>query len=675
MARAIKGWLALIVLVLAAVAPAAAEPKHAPVSPVRCGGSAVRRQHRWFSRGRDLAAARRGAILPIRLMTICVFACLSQLGSLHAAEHKKVLILHSVGREFRPWNEYAKQIRAELDRQSPWPLDVGEHSLESARSGDSNPEPLFVQYLNALYAERAPDLIVAIGAPAAAFLRRHREHLFPKAPALLTAIDQRRLQDSDVSQNDALVVVKHDFRFLFESFLRISPDTKIVAIINGNSPNELFWRNEIQKELRPLEGRVDIRWYDNLSFQDILKQTAHLPSHSAIFWNTMVVDAANVTYEGDRALKTLYATANAPIFTHDDSFFGQEIVGGPMLSARMLSKQAGTVAVRLLAGEKPDGMRIEPVGFTKPIYDWRELRRWGISESGLPPDSEVHFREPAAWTKYRTQFLLICGVILLQSGLISGLLFERRRRLHAEVESRQRSAELAHINRFSMAGELTATIAHEINQPLGAMLTNVETAEIMVKSPAPDLHEIGEILADIRRDDMRASEVIGRLRSLLKKAPFELKDIDLNDVTEETVRFLSALAIAREVDLVSLVAPVSLPIKGDHVQLQQVILNLIVNAMDAMSGMPSAERRIKVSTARDGDSACISVSDVGPGIPVKEIKEVFEPFFTTKPQGMGMGLSIARTIVEAHGGQLLAENLAGRGAAFCMSLPLTGLSK
>jgi signal transduction histidine kinase len=197
----------------------------------------------------------------------------------------------------------------------------------------------------------------------------------------------------------------------------------------------------------------------------------------------------------------------------------------------------------------------------------------------------------------------------------------------------------------------------------------------MVKSPAPDLQEIGEILADIRRDDVRASEVIGRLRSLLKKVPFELKDIDLNNVAEQTVRFLSALAIAREVDLISLVAPTPLPIKGDQVQLQQVILNLIVNAMDAMSGMPSVERRIKVSTARDGDSACLSVSDVGPGVPVDHLKQVFEPFFTTKPQGMGMGLSIARTIVDAHNGQLLAENQARRGATFRITLPLAPLPK
>jgi C4-dicarboxylate-specific signal transduction histidine kinase len=330
-------------------------------------------------------------------------------------------------------------------------------------------------------------------------------------------------------------------------------------------------------------------------------------------------------------------------------------------------------AVRILSGEAPGDLKIPPVDLGAPQYDWRELRHWNISEDRLPAGSIVRFREPTVWPQYRWQITLICAVVLLEGALISGLLYERRRRLHAEVQSRQRSAELAHINRFSTAGELTATIAHEINQPLGAIRTNIETAEIMIKSPAPDLQEIGEILADIRRDDERASEVIGRLRSLLKKAPFELKHVDLNEVVRETMQFLSALAIAREVDLASFIAPTPLPVKGDLIQLQQVILNLIVNAMDAMSGMPSAERRITVSTARYGDSAELSVSDVGPGIPAEKLKEVFEPFFTTKPQGMGMGLSIARTIVEAHGGQLSAENQAGRGAAFRMRLPLAAL--
>ena len=136
----------------------------------------------------------------------------------HATEHKQVLILHSVGREFRPWNEYAEQMRAEFDKQSPWPLDVREHALELARSGNFNPEPPFVEYLEALYADRWPDLIVAIGAPAAAFIQRHRDQLFPSAPILFTAIDQRRLRSSGLTENEVVVASTLDFRVLFESF-------------------------------------------------------------------------------------------------------------------------------------------------------------------------------------------------------------------------------------------------------------------------------------------------------------------------------------------------------------------------------------------------------------------------------------------------------------------------
>jgi hypothetical protein len=145
--------------------------------------------------------------------------------SLRAVEHKRVMILHSVGREFRPWNVYAKEIRAALDRQSPWPLDVQEHSLVTARSTDLNPEGPFVEYLGALYGDQQPDLVVSVGAPAAAFVQRYRQQLFPKTPMLFTAVEQRRVKHSELGDNDTVVAVRHDFRVLFESFFRIPPDT------------------------------------------------------------------------------------------------------------------------------------------------------------------------------------------------------------------------------------------------------------------------------------------------------------------------------------------------------------------------------------------------------------------------------------------------------------------
>jgi C4-dicarboxylate-specific signal transduction histidine kinase len=231
-------------------------------------------------------------------------------------------------------------------------------------------------------------------------------------------------------------------------------------------------------------------------------------------------------------------------------------------------------------------------------------------------------------------------------------------------------AELARVNRYSTAGELTSSIAHELNQPLGSILTNAETAELMLKSPNPDIEEVREILADIRRDDQRASEVIHRLRSLLKKTPFELKNVDLNEIVRETTEFLAGLADARDVELMTAASETALNIEGDHIQLQQVILNLVVNAMDAMTHLAQPQRIVRIATGVVDGRAELSVLDTGSGIPADKLKTVFEPFFTTKAHGMGMGLSIARTIVEAHGGRIWADNRAEGGAAFRISLPL-----
>ena len=185
------------------------------------------------------------------------------------------------------------------------------------------------------------------------------------------------------------------------------------------------------------------------------------------------------------------------------------------------------------------------VGFSTPTYDWRQLQRWNISESRLPPGSEILFREPTAWQRYSWQIALAIAVILTQTALISALLREHRRRQLAEVQSLQRMSELARVIRFSTAGELTASIAHEINNPLGSILSNAETAQAILKSPSPDIAELNEIVLDILRDDRRASEVIRRMRSLLIKAPFELKSLDLDDVVRGAVQFLSSLASRR----------------------------------------------------------------------------------------------------------------------------------
>jgi signal transduction histidine kinase len=581
-------------------------------------------------------------------------------------------MLHSFGRDFRPWSAFALRIKAELERQSQWPLELQEHTLLTARLNVAGPEAPFVDYLRSLYTDRPPDIVLSIGAPAARFVQKYRAQLFPDTPMVLTAVEQRLVDRTLQTSNDTVISVYNDFSTFFGSILRVLPDTKTIAVVIGASPLEKFWLNEAKKEAKPFEDRVAFVWYADLPFEEILKRATRLPPNTVLFWGLMSVDAAGVTHEGDLALRSLHAVANAPIFSFQEAFFDGDTVGGPMHSIDESSRLTADATIRILGGEKPGDIKIQPIGFSSPKYDWREMKRWGISERNLPPGSEVLFREPRVWEKYAWQLSLIAIVILIQGVLISGLLHERRRRHLAEIESRQRLTELAHFNRNSTVGQLTVSIAHELNQPLGAILTNAETAELMLKESSPNLDEVREILGDIRRDDQRASEVIRRLRSVLKKTPFETKDLDLNEAVRQVIGFVTAMAHGRDIALKCGTTSVALNVRGDDIQLQQVILNLMMNAIDAISEAEAKEREVSVTTNLSGTSAEIWISDTGTGIATKDLNSVFDPFFTTKPQGMGMGLAIARTIIEAHHGQISAENRLSGGALFIIRLPLAG---
>jgi signal transduction histidine kinase len=379
-----------------------------------------------------------GPTAGIVCLLIVSLACSTAL----AVEPKRVILLHSFGRDVKPWSDYAAAIRAELGRQSPWSLEIIDHSVVTARFRDARPQVPLVDYLRALYDDYPVDLIVTIGAPATAFFQRHRQQLFPTVPMVLTAVNQLLVQHSDLTADDAVVAVYNDFAAFFENILRVLPDTANIAVVVGSSPIEKFWEEEIGKAAKPLADRIAFTWYGHLSFEDILKHAAELPPRSVIFWETMAVDAKGVVHDGDTALKRLHAVANAPIFSYQEAFFGGEIVGGPMRSTLEVARQTAAIAVRILGGEKAGDIKTAPIGFVAPKFDWREMQRWGISESRLPPGSEILFRSPTLWQQYRVQALGIIAIVLGQSALIGWLLYEHRHRRRSEAAAHNLSGRL-----------------------------------------------------------------------------------------------------------------------------------------------------------------------------------------------------------------------------------------
>ncbi len=620
-----------------------------------------------------MARTPRFRLAVVRTVCTCLGAVIFLLPTIGiaTAESKRILLLYSFGREFKPWSEYAETIRSELNSQSPWPLDITEQSLITARSSDEYPETAFVEYLRALFAKHPPDLIVGFGAPAAGFIQRHRPQLFATTPMVFTAVDQRRVQYSDLTANDAVVAVRIDYLGAIKNILQILPDTKHVAVVVGTSPIEQFWREEIAKEVKPLENRIAFTWYNTLSFEDILKHAAALPPHSAIFWELMAVDAAGVVHEGNTALARLHAVANAPIFSYDESFFGNEIVGGPLLSVLEVSRQTAAVAVRILGGEKAGDIEVPPVGFASPKFDWREMQRWGISESLLPAKSEVRFREPTVWDQYHRQIVMILTVLLLQTALIGVLLHENRRRRRAEASAIKMQSDLAHMNRVATAGELAASIAHEIKQPLASIVNQGSAGLNWLKQNVPDLDQARLSLQSIVSEGHRADAVINNIRAMFRNESTLRSLVDVNALIQRVLTLVThkigSKNIALETDFAKKPAPC---VRADPVQLQQVVLNLIMNAVEAMGSSAGQARALRLRTEIDpADTVLITVADTGPGIDPKVAKNIFQPFFTTKPGGMGMGLSICKSIIKSHEGRLTATPGEFRGTVFQIRLP------
>jgi signal transduction histidine kinase len=500
------------------------------------------------------------------------------------------------------------------------------------------------------------------------FARKYRNQLFPDKPLLLASVDQRYLGDAPLGDTEAAVVVDNSYSHLVETILSLLPQTKQVVMVMGSGQIGRFWRRQLEGEFGRFRDRLTFTWFDDLSFPEILRRSASLPDHSVIYYVTFGTDAAGAAYADERVFHDLRATANAPLFGAHSVYMGAGIVGGPLLSIEDLSRDTADVAIRLLSGAAPQSITVARHVPGPPIFDWRELQRWGIPESRLPGGSEVRYRAPSLWSAYKGTVMVAAGVVAVQSLLIVGLLYQRRARRRAESDSRKNLALAADASRRQTMSALTSSIGHEIGQPLGSIMHNAEALQILIKANRATPGTIDEILSDIQAQGVHATQIVERHRSMLKSHQLDRKPIDLHAVIRDTVALVSHDMSTRQVE-----AGVDLPpdrcfVDGDHVLLQQVFVNFVMNAMDAMAETPLARRHVSITSDVRTDDVDVSVRDTGPGLPEQILATLFTPFVTTKAHGLGIGLTIARSIVEAHGGTIIARNNPDGGATFTVTL-------
>jgi signal transduction histidine kinase len=518
-------------------------------------------------------------------------------------------------------------------------------------------------FLGEKYGSRQPDVIVAIGPASLGFCLRHRPQLFPEVPVVFADCGTDTSSQGESARLVTGVRSGFDGAATLRLALRLHPKTRQVFVISDSAGlGGAGWEPP-----GPPESQVTFHRLAKEPLLELLQELSRLPANSLAFDLSGLDGGAASPHE---TMQRMSASSSAPIYGGPDPLVGHGLLGTVATPMDAIGRATAALAMRVLsrenAGALPPVQKLAPA----PLLDWRQMRRWGVRASQLPSGSLIRFRPRSFWRQHLLLVITTGTLFLLQSGLILALVLQSRRRRRAELEARLRREELAHMTRVATMGELTASLAHEINQPLAAILSNAQAAQRLLAAGGAGLEEFREILADIVADDQRAGEVIRRMRSLLRKGESNPVDVDVNELVDEVAGLVRGEMILQDASLaLDLVSNPPL-VHGDRVQLQQVLLNLIVNALDAMKDMSGGNRRVVVRTAAaDARFVRVSVQDGGVGVPVDKLEQVFEPFVTTKPHGIGLGLAICRSIIQAHGGRIGLTNNADRGATFWFTLP------
>ena len=368
----------------------------------------------------------------------------------------------------------ASAIRSTINAGSKSPISFFSEHLDANRFFGPEYENEFVQFLKAKYRERHIDAVIVFGVSALDFIARRREQLWPSVPVVFAAIDEATMSRRTLSNNVTGATMQLALQDMVKVARIVMPNLKAVAIVGDPLERQTFFRHFID-EIPAVAAQVEIVNLMDLPLAELAKRLAVLPDNTAVLYTGIYFTSDGVSYIPAELTSQIAQWANRPVVVTASSYLNKGAIGGYIVQSNPIGQQAGRMALRVLAGESASDIPVAKVP-SQLIFEWPALQRWKISESRLPPGSEILFREPTVWERYSWQIASVVAVLLIQAGLITVLLREHRRRQFAEVQSRQRMAELARVMRFSTAGELTASIAHEINQPLGSILTNAETA-------------------------------------------------------------------------------------------------------------------------------------------------------------------------------------------------------
>ncbi|MGA9034748.1 MAG: sensor histidine kinase [Pseudolabrys sp.] len=559
----------------------------------------------------------------------------------------------------------ATAVRLTFSAESKVPISFYAEHLDANRFFGSDYEEGILSFFRKKYRDKTIDVVVVVGSAALDFIARRRAELWPNVPVVFAAIDEATIARVTLPPNLTGVTMQLTLQDMVRTANIVVPNLKRIAIVGDPLERQTFYRHFLD-EVPAVATQYEIINLMNLPMGELKRRLGNLPDATAVIYTGIYYDSEGVSHVPAELVVQIAEWANRPVVINVASYLGKGAVGGYIVRPEPLGQGAAQFALRILNGENASDVPVTKIP-SPLIFEWPALQRWGISENRLPAGSEIMFRSPTVWEQYRGYILAFIAAILTQSALISWLLYEHWRRQRAEILARNTMSELTHVNRVATVGQLSASIAHEIRQPLAGILANAQAALRWLEKA--NVEEVREGLNGIVSDGIRAGDIITHLRAMFKHDVQEKTPVDINKVVLSVLTLAQIDLQKHEIELQTQLDDLIPEILGNQVQLQQVILNLVMNAIEAMSSSQTRVLRIKTALSRT-KKVHVSIEDTGMGIKQPDLARVFKPMFTTKERGMGMGLSICQSIVESHDGRIWASPRANGGSIFQFELPM-----
>jgi len=732
-------------------------------------------------------------------IAIIFFLLCSSVAGQDDNRNKNILILHSFGRIGPAIVQWDNGLRSALGEQSEFKITINIEHLDLSRFNNPDYMKMMAEIFRYKYFDHKPDLIFTVYEPSFNFVIKYGQEAFPNVPVVFGGIEELSIDKSKLPSNITGVFQgANSFGETLDLVLKLHPETKHIEVVSGSGYMELSWLEPAKKVFDDYKEKLEFKYLTGKPINEIELELANLQPNSIVLYFPVLEDEVGKSYVPVEVLSQISKISSAPIYTFWDILLGSGAVGGYMNNFRQQALTAADMGLQILNGTQPSEIIASPQENLKFIFDWRQLKRWSISEKKLPPGSEIKFREYTFLEENLGKIIFIALLIVAQSLIITYLLIQRRLRRQSQIklmeterkyrtvadftydweywlnsegkmeyvspsckrisgydteafmdnpsliksivipediqiwgnhycnnpnkkisegiqfrirrkdgeirwlehscqpiidsmgnyfgirasnrditerekyksETNKLQSELAHMERVVTVSTLTYALAHEINQPLSSIRSYAQAAlRFMDKGNLED-ENIRKALLGIVDDNKRATSVVDHLRNLVKKEGEQIETVNINSLITNVLEIVNSELVLRNSSLKLNLDPGISTVKADPIQIQQVILNLITNALDAMEDHSTENSIITLTTEQSQtEGILITVSDTGSGIPEDELEEIFNPFQSSKSWGLGLGLAICKSIIEAHGGKIWAENKPGDGAFFSIYLP------